>query len=189
MGFVFGGATGILKFGGSSSAGVAPFLYAGASGLQTFAIGTTFWTIRTATIAAWTTTNSTPTTGDLVKASAVSGGITGGVLAAILRGRSNVVPGVIMFTIFGSAGQWMYNSFADSRNADAGPKTNFWERVGERKWSPMKVLSNEEYATMLKERQLKIDAEVAVIDDKITALRGQIEDEPRRQRVEGKEET
>lgn len=39
----------------------------------------------------------------------------------------------------------------------------------------MKVLSNEEYAAMLKERQLKIDVEIAVIDDKVAELWGEIE--------------
>ena len=93
----------------------------------------------------------------------------------ILRGRSNILPGIVMFSLFGTAGQWMYNSLAASPKADAGPQKNFWERVGERKWSPMKSLSNEEYAAMLRERQMKVDVEIAVIDDKIAALRKEME--------------
>lgn len=92
-----------------------------------------------------------------------------------MRGRANILPGVIMFSIFGSAGQWLYNGASGSSSVDVGPKKNFWERVGERSWSPMKVLSNEDYAAMLKERQLKIDVEIAVIDDKLAELRKEIE--------------
>lgn len=97
-------------------------------------------------------------------------------MAMIFRGRSNIIPGVIMFSIFGATGQWMYNRISAPRKADTEPKKNFWERVGERSWSPMKVLSNEEYAAMLRERQLKIDVEIAVIDDKIAELKKEIEE-------------
>lgn len=96
-------------------------------------------------------------------------------MAAIMRGRSNILPGILMFSIFGAAGQWAYNGMDGSKSVNVAPKKNFWERMGERSWSPMKVLSNEEYAAMLKGRQLKIDVEIAVIDDKIAALRKEIE--------------
>lgn len=185
VGFLLGGTAGILKFGGSASTGAAPILFAGASGLQTFAIGTTFWTIRSATLSAWTPSHLTPSSGDTMRASAISGGITGGALAAIMRGRSNVLPGAIMFSLFGTAGQWAYNStFGSPKLESEGPKKNFWERVGERSWSPMKVLSNEEYATMLRERQLKVDVEIAVIDEKIAALKKGIKENESAEKVD-----
>lgn len=96
-------------------------------------------------------------------------------MAAIMRGRSNVLPGVIMFSLFGTAGQWAYNrTFGSPKVESEEPKKNFWQRVGERSWSPMKVLSNEEYAAMLRERQLKLDVDIAVIDEKISALKKEI---------------
>lgn len=122
-------------------------------------------------------------------ASAISGGITGGALAMILRGRSNVLPGVLMFSLFGTAGQWIYNGMAASPKADAAPKKSFLERVGERKWSPMKSLSNQEYAAMLRERQMKVDVEIAVIDDKIAALRKEMEKNAVEERASGKDDT
>lgn len=124
-----------------------------------------------------------------MKASAISGGITGAGLAMILRGRSNVLPGVLMFSLFGTAGQWMYNRLAASRIVDAEPKKSFLERVGERKWSPMKSLSNEEYAAMLRERQMKVDVEIAVIDDKIAALKKEMERNALEGKTEAKDET
>lgn len=97
-------------------------------------------------------------------------------MAALFRGRSHVLPGAVMFTLFGFLGQTTYNKLAASSYVDTGPKKGFWARVAERKWSPMKVLSNEEYAEMLRERQLKIDMEIALIDDKIAALRTEQEE-------------
>ena len=80
-------------------------------------------------------------------------------------------------SLFGTAGQWAYNStFGSPKLESEEPKKNFWQRVGERSWSPMKVLSNEEYAAMLRERQLKVDVEIAVIDEKIAALKKEMEE-------------
>jgi len=96
-------------------------------------------------------------------------------MALVLRGRSNVLPGAVMFTLFGFLGQSFYNKIAATKDVEGGPKKGFWQRMADRKWSPVTVLSNEEYAAMLRERQLKIDVEIALIDDKIAALRKQEE--------------
>lgn len=51
----------------------------------------------------------------------------------------------------------------------------------------MKVLNNEEYAAMLRERQLKVDVEIAVIDEKIAALRKEIEETPQKKSADREE--
>lgn len=55
------------------------------------------------------------------------------------------------------------------RQTDAGP--GFWRRMSERSFSPVTVLTNEEYAQMLRKKQLKLDVEISIIDDKIAALK------------------
>lgn len=92
----------------------------------------------------------------------------------ILRpgGPSHVLPGLIMFSIFGYVGQSIYNTM-DKRDDPRGAaqRVGFWQRIGNSRFSPMKVLSDEEYKRMLQEKMLRIDAEIAIIDENIDSLR------------------
>ncbi len=164
-GFLLGGAAGIIK-------GTSPFLFASASGIQTFALGTTFWATRSTIVEAWTPANHQLPAGDLTKASTISGGITGGAVALLMRGRANVLPGILMFSIFGFAGQVTSNWLARPRGiTDGPPKQSFWRRMSEKAWSPVTVMSDEEYAKMLKEKMLRVDAQLSILDDRMAALR------------------
>jgi hypothetical protein len=85
-----------------------------------------------------------------------------------------VLPGMVMFALFGAAGQTLYNK-ADARNselAEQGPD-NTKKSWLDSKWSPMKVLSDSEYEDMLREKLLKINVEIAMVDDSIEAVRAQ----------------
>ena len=88
----------------------------------------------------------------------------------------------MVFALFGAAGQALYNS-ADARNteqADA-PGKDLKTSWLNSKWSPMKVLSDQEYEEMLREKLLKVTAELALVDENIEALRLQErEDEARK---------
>lgn len=86
-----------------------------------------------------------------------------------------------MFAIFGYVGQWGFN-WADGRHSERVAiaaeaesnnkrKLGFWERVAEMKWSPMKTLSDEEYANMLREKMLAVDAQIALVDEEVERLR------------------
>lgn len=162
-GFLVGGTAGIIR-------GAPPFLFAAASAFQTFALGTAFWGCRTALLHSWTPAHQTPS--DLAKASAVSGGVTGGLVGLITRGRSNALPGAVMMSLFGFLGQTAYNKYTARGDADrAAP--GFWRRMSEKKFSPVTVLSNEEYAEILREKMIKVEAEIAIVDDRIAALREQ----------------
>lgn len=81
----------------------------------------------------------------------------------------------------------MYNK-ADARNADSVRREQTKDLKDSwlnSKWSPMKVLSDREYEDMLKEKLLKINAEIALIDEGIEALRGQERDSSGRTVVNG----
>jgi hypothetical protein len=169
-GFVVGGTIGILT-------SPTPLLFATFSSLQWFVLGSTFWGTRSSILQAWTPVHQTPN--DLIKASTLAGGITGGVVAALTRGRRNVLPGMLMFSLGGFAGQWVHNAWAASnmrREQAAGESTgSILGGMGGKGWSLMKVMNDEEYAERLKNQQLAVDAEISVLEDKIAALRKQQE--------------
>jgi hypothetical protein len=171
-GFLVGGTAGIL---GSPT----PFLFATFSGLQWFVLGSTFWGTRSTILQAWTPEYRTPS--NLIQASTLSGGITGGVVGLLIRGRRNVLPGMLMFSLAGFTGQWAHNAFDSSRikreSGDVQPTKSLSERMSGKGWSLMKVMSDEEYKELLKKQQLVVDAEIAVLEDKITALRRQQQEE------------
>ncbi|KAI8298183.1 hypothetical protein K4K61_011915 [Colletotrichum sp. SAR11_59] len=107
-----------------------------------------------------------------VKASAVAGG-TAGMVGGLIRGPKNIIPGIIVFSIVGGAGQAIVNR-TQQVSPDAKEKKSFFESS----WSPLKKLSDDEYRDMLDEKMLKIDAEIALIDDKIADLRAAKAAEP-----------
>jgi len=51
------------------------------------------------------------------------------------------------------------------------PPKSFLQNLAGKKWIPMKALADEEYEGMLREKLLKIEAAVAVIDEEIGKLR------------------
>lgn len=91
-----------------------------------------------------------------------------------------------MFGLFGFAGQKGYN-FLDKKNSEEAEeesqmaargekKKNWMEHIADSKWSPMEVLTDERYENMLQEKLLKIEAEIAIIDDKIEGFRQKAKD-------------
>jgi hypothetical protein len=93
-----------------------------------------------------------------------------------------MIPAVIMFSVFGYAGQSIYNVL-DARNTqeqkeklqnpNKDEKENLLHRIAKSRWSPMKVLSDEEYENMLQEKLLRIEADIALIDENIEKLKQQ----------------
>lgn len=83
-----------------------------------------------------------------------------------------------MFSLFGLIGQAALNRVLAQRSeatsgarADSSRSGHFWRRLAESKWTPFKVLSDEEYEVMLREKLLRVNAELAIIDDKMEKLR------------------
>ena len=106
-----------------------------------------------------------------------------------------------MFTLFGSLGQTVFN-FLDARHskqvaidiqAAAEGKTpgrkRFWERVAEMKWIPLTVVSDEDYSNLLQEKLLRIEAEIALVDEEMERLRGEERTMKERQAKESQKPT
>jgi hypothetical protein len=83
--------------------------------------------------------------------------------------RSNVIPGALVFGIFGMLGQGAYNSFQSNEEV-VNSKVPWVQRVLDSSWVPLKRLSDDDYVGMLSERAIKVDAEIAIIDERIAAL-------------------
>ncbi|KAH9834287.1 hypothetical protein Tdes44962_MAKER08665 [Teratosphaeria destructans] len=168
-GFLFGGAAGIVK-------ATTPFIFASVSGLQTFALGTTFWACRGTYLRMQDVGNLKAH--DYSVASAASGALSGGLVALVTRGRRNFIPATLMWSLIAGSGQLAYNTFSARPQTDQElPTESFWKHIASKSWSPVKVMSDGEYAELLKEKMLKVDVEIAILDDKIAALKKQQEAE------------
>jgi len=82
-----------------------------------------------------------------------------------------------MFSIFGYLGQQGYN-YVDEKPASQEPKENIFKRFADLKWTPVRSLSDAEYEDMLQEKLLKVNAEIALIDDRVEILRKEAQQEP-----------
>jgi len=100
-----------------------------------------------------------------------------------IGGRANVIPGAIMFTLFGMTGQFIYNKL-DSRQTriafeeanttpeqrKAEKEQSVMERILRSDSSPVKRLTDDEYKALLRKQLLVIDADIALVDEEITSL-------------------
>jgi hypothetical protein len=81
-----------------------------------------------------------------------------------------------MFSLLGLCGQTVFNAVDASRKERAADEVverqSLMKRIANARWSPMQNLSDEQYVSMLKEKLLSVEVEIAVIDDKISELRG-----------------
>lgn len=118
---------------------------------------------------AWDTPNQTPQ--DRSKASAIAGVLSGGACGALFRGRSNIIPGALVMGLAGYAGQSFQNWKAATPAVPKSekPRRGFWESMTS--IGVVTHLTDEQYAEMLRERLLKVDVEIAVLDDKIAAIK------------------
>jgi hypothetical protein len=90
-----------------------------------------------------------------------------------IGGRKNVIPGSVMGTLLSFTGQSIYN-IMDARNTKllSDPvKDSIWQRAMRSEWSPVKSLTNEEYTNLLREKLLRVEVDIAIIDDDIAKLR------------------
>lgn len=176
-GLLAGAVGGILR---STS---TPTLFAVASGIQWFALGATFSATRQFVIQAPSPIDDGPISPLL--ASAISGATAGGVGGA-LRSRKNIIPGMLVFGAAGAMGQKIWDSrqvsnqaavvTEDGQKGAAGgekqvqaPKAS-WMNA---KWSPVKVLSDDEYENLLREKLLRVDADIAILDESIEAVKAE----------------
>jgi len=95
-----------------------------------------------------------------------------------IGGRSNIIPGTLVGTVTGYLGQNAYNYFDEQHTSsvtDPEPRKPLLKRILQSKYMPVKVLNDEEYEAMLREKMFKVKAEIAILDEDIERLRGGME--------------
>jgi hypothetical protein len=101
------------------------------------------------------------------------------IITDTLSGLRPTLLGVIGGTLVGYLGQTGYNSL-DKKNTEAitspvAAKEPLWRRIANSKYSPMTVLTDKQYEALLREKLLRVDTEIAVLDDDISKLRKESE--------------
>ncbi|KAH6893467.1 hypothetical protein B0T10DRAFT_604672 [Thelonectria olida] len=160
------GTAGVIAgVGGSIFKEANPIIWGAVSGFQWFTLGTSFWFTRTMAIKSWGGEERvTPL--DRTKASAIAGSVAGAV-GGLIRGPSNILPAVVCWTAFGAGGQMIANRLA-TREPKIRDENDSWFRSN---WSPLRKLTDEEYIEMMSEKILRVEADIALIDDRIAELR------------------
>ncbi|KAF7516039.1 hypothetical protein G7054_g14327 [Neopestalotiopsis clavispora] len=155
VGSFVGLGTGIMR-------NAPPALFAAFAGLQWFTLGSSFVASRSLLHHAWGgEDNLRPW--DKVAASTAAGGVSG-MVGGLIRGPSNIIPGILFFSTLGGSATYLSQKFSSREPSE---KTSILAS----KWSPLKKLTDQEYEKLLEEKILKLDAEIAIIDDNIAALK------------------
>lgn len=96
-----------------------------------------------------------------------------------IGGRSNAIPGAIVWGFVGLGGQYAYN-VADAWHTrgvlEASQITNrpsLLDRAFRSQWNPIKKLSDEEYERLLNDKLLAVEAGLAIANEEIEKLEKQ----------------
>ncbi|KAL4738600.1 hypothetical protein BDV11DRAFT_189228 [Aspergillus similis] len=159
-GLVYGGISGVIR-------SPHPVVHSISHGIHWFVCGTSFWWLRSNILKHYYEDKATLK--QRTYASTISGGIAGGAVTKLMGGR--LIPGLVVFSLFGYVGQVSYNAIDKWQLEQANtPSKPFLTRIAESKWVPLKSLTDDEYRGILSEKLLTIEAEIALIDEKIEEL-------------------
>ncbi|ROW12620.1 hypothetical protein VMCG_00686 [Cytospora schulzeri] len=162
-GMLFGATAGIIRLT------PAPLLFSLVTGFQWFGLSSVFYGTRKVAIARLGPEH-TVTPAQKVGASAIAGAASVVPVGLLLRGPRSILPGAVVFSLLGAGGQFAANKWSASEGSSE--KKSSWL---DRKWSPMTRLSDEQYENILEEKVLRLEAEIAIIDEDLTALKAQKE--------------
>lgn len=82
-----------------------------------------------------------------------------------------MIPGLVIFSLLGYGGQAAFNRVdAWQMQKAQNPSKPLFQRIADSKWVPLRHLSDEEYREILSEKILGVEAEIALLDEKIADL-------------------
>ncbi|KAL2891434.1 hypothetical protein HOO65_010792 [Ceratocystis lukuohia] len=157
-----------------------PVIWGLSMGLQWFILSSTFAFSRNVTVRAWGGDEKLSDT-QRVQASGLAGCISG-TTGGLMRGPRNILPGAFVFTLGGILGQLGLNKYLrhQAQQPAPGPQEPLTERILSSKWSPFSRLSDEKYIEIMEEKILRAEADIALIDDRISDLRLKIQERDQR---------
>ncbi|KAJ4260632.1 hypothetical protein NW762_007376 [Fusarium torreyae] len=171
----YAGAAGVLAgVGGSIFKEANPIVWGAVSGFQWFTLGTSFWFTRSLVVRSWGGEERLRNF-DKIKASAIAGTAAGAV-GGLIRGPKNILPAMFVWAVVGTGGQMIANRVSTRHpNVKDENQPSFLSRL-----NPLKKLSDQEYMDMMSEKMLRMDADIALIDDRIAELRKLAQEEARK---------
>ncbi|KJZ74765.1 hypothetical protein HIM_05882 [Hirsutella minnesotensis 3608] len=159
------GTAGIIAgVGGAIARDASPLLNGAVSGTQFFVLGSSYWFFRTVAI------RSQGGEGDVspgrkVMASAGAGSAAGAAVG-LMRNNRKILPAIAFWGVVGAGGQAIANKIGSNPKA-------MTDKLGSMlyKLSPLKKMTDQEYVDMMNEKILKVEVDIALIDDRIAELR------------------
>jgi len=158
VGLFFGGFHGIRM-------GRRPVIDAIAWSIQGFATATPYWAFRKSLL----DKRDQATSRDLVSANALAM-FTGGGFGAAIAGSRGILFFGLVCGLLGAGGQKAYNSWQESRTLEKVSKDQKSKWLNS-KWSPVTVLTDEEYKGKLQAQIDQLDDEIGFIDEQVKALK------------------
>ncbi|KID97659.1 hypothetical protein MAJ_06337, partial [Metarhizium majus ARSEF 297] len=162
---VYSGTAGVLAgVGGAIARDTSPVASGVFSGVQWFMLGSSFWFTRSVGIKVYGGEERMTTT-DKVCVSGLAGS-TAGAVAGLARGPARLLPAMVIWGLVGAGGQAIANRSAPSQASKSSDGSSWLSKL-----SPLKKLTDEEYIDMMKEKILKVEVDIALIDDRIAELK------------------
>lgn len=91
-----------------------------------------------------------------------------------IRLGGRLVPGLVIFSLLGYGGQSIFNRVdawqLEQAQLPSQPSRTLYQRMADSKWIPVRHLSDEDYRGILSEKLLGIEADIALLDEKIADL-------------------
>ncbi|KAI1351703.1 hypothetical protein F5Y01DRAFT_282391 [Xylaria sp. FL0043] len=155
IGLLLGAGIGIVR-------AAPPTIFALFTGFQWFALGSSYMASRNLLYHALGGEENLSSS-DLVKVGGAAGSVSG-MVGGMVRGPKNILPGMLVFGTLGAGSSYVSQL---AQGIEAKPKKSWLDS----KWSPMQRLSDKDYMNMVEEKILRLDAEIAIIDENIASLK------------------
>ncbi|KAL7945829.1 hypothetical protein V8C42DRAFT_321685 [Trichoderma barbatum] len=160
------GTAGVMAgVAGAIARDTSPVASGAVTGFQWFALGGSFWFTRSVAVRALGGDEQLRPV-DKTIASTI-GGSAAGAVAGLIRGPGKILPAIAMWGVLGAGGQIVANGLSN-RKPKVKDENDSWFRS---KWSPLKKLTDQEYIDMMEEKILRVDVDIALIDDRIAQLK------------------
>lgn len=89
-----------------------------------------------------------------------------GAISGLMFGPRRILPTMVLWGLAGAGGQLVANRFAAREPKVASENKSSWPE-----WFPLKKLTDQEYMDNMGEKILRVETDIALIDEKIAELR------------------
>ncbi|KAH6603509.1 hypothetical protein Trco_008284 [Trichoderma cornu-damae] len=160
------GAAGVMAgVAGAIARDTNPVASGAVTGFQWFALGGSFWFTRSVAVRSMGGEEQLRPVDRTI--ASIIGGSAAGTVAGLIRGPGKILPAMAMWGVLGAGGQVVANGMSN-RKPKVKDENDSWLRS---RWSPLKKLTDQEYIDMMEEKILRVEVDIALIDDRIAQLK------------------